>query len=217
MLVKLLAALGILTGTAAPAIENLDKSHSVTIFGKIDAPELEIVQKLAKASQGEDEVQILINSFGGAVIVSDAIVGQIEQLKARGVNVKCYVGFAAISAAFHILEHCSDRFVLAYSKLMFHPVRRIFSGEELRVPELIQVVQEMHKIDLRELTFLCDNMIQQEPLAEKMNKCKGLSQAYYQETIWEAPDLAEFAKPGFFKIIEDLDGAPREFYLIPKH
>lgn len=71
----------------------------------------------------KDPVDIVLNSPGGAVFAGMQFINAMEAAKARGVVLKCHVVGMAASMAFQILAHCSERYALPYSLLLWHPVR----------------------------------------------------------------------------------------------
>ena len=98
-----------------------DFSKSILLMGEIGANALGIADKIEQASRTEDRnINIIINSPGGSVELGVSIISAIEIAKARGKTVTCIVTSQAASMAFYTLAHCTTRYALTYSFLLFH-------------------------------------------------------------------------------------------------
>ena len=75
----------------------------------------------------ETDIFIYINSNGGSVLEGNKIIENINFLTNSGYNVSCVVQ-NAFSMAFHILQHCPNRYVTESATLMQHQISLGING-----------------------------------------------------------------------------------------
>lgn len=100
-----------------------------------------------KASRGEQistldkatQVYIIINSGGGNFFGGYEIIQEIKYLKSIGVIVNC-IGLKAHSAAFDILQSCTNRYITPNAKLMQHDLIIEFTGTVTEFEETYEVL-----------------------------------------------------------------------------
>lgn len=78
---------------------------------------------LLKLAETKKYVNILIDSPGGSVYAGWDFMSTMQQVKASGTRLDCYVTGMAASMAFQILNYCDNRYALPYSTVLWHPVR----------------------------------------------------------------------------------------------
>lgn len=146
------------TGTAvARSAPEVNPDRTVIVSGAIlQGNILALVQPMyAMAAVSTDPISILLDSPGGEVLSGQLFINEVESLKARGISIRCYVPGMAASMAFQILVHCSERYTLDRSFLLWHPVRASFGGGgALTAEEAAVISRDLAKLDhltLREL------------------------------------------------------------------
>ena len=110
--------------TAAPALR-VNQERAVGIDTEI-ARNMSGVQAklLAFAADGTGTpVDIVLDSPGGSVFTGFQFVNAMEEVKGRGITIRCFVNGIAASMAFQILVHCNERYSLSRSFLLWHGVR----------------------------------------------------------------------------------------------
>lgn len=97
-------------------------------------------------------VNIIIDSPGGSVYSGTMFINQMEAVRGRGTPVRCFVSGMAASMAFSILLHCDERYALANSYLLWHPVRAqpgpVTGREAEAIGRAIQALDRWILIDL---------------------------------------------------------------------
>lgn len=78
--------------------------------------------KFAADGTGET-IDIVLDSPGGSVFSGFQFVNAMEEVKGRGIRLRCFVNGLAASMAFQILVHCDERWALSRSFLLWHGVR----------------------------------------------------------------------------------------------
>lgn len=109
---------------------SLDPARTVTINGMIgNSNILRFTPALMKMSENTTKpINLIINSPGGDVITGFLFINVMEELKAKGIHLRCFVPGLAASMAFQILVHCSERHTLDRAVLLWHRVRVILGG-----------------------------------------------------------------------------------------
>ena len=148
----------------------------------------------------------MLNSPGGQVFPGDMFISAIKQARLSGTPVICFSAVYAASMAFNIMMHCSERYILAGTRLMFHPVR-INSSEPLTAPAMRKYAEGMDKFDKRLIKFISDEM---------NVDIDVITENYYAETFWRGAELAELSR-GFFKVADDIRGVTNLFQYQKAH
>lgn len=78
--------------------------------------------------QSGQPIDLVISSPGGDVLTGFIFLNIMEQVKANGTEIRCFVPTMAASMAFQILVHCSERHVLDRAFLLWHRVRVSLGG-----------------------------------------------------------------------------------------
>lgn len=163
--------------------------------------------ELANASQ--EPIYIQLDGPGGANIFMNRILQTLDIIKARGIEVHCFVPSLAASAHFNILAlGCSHRYAFKRTELMFHGSRKIPVhlplGTEEILGEIVGQLAEMNQLMLEEL---CKEMKGID------SPCTDIVQAFKEEKVWKAPDLVKITRPGFLKILKDIRGVDAQVLL----
>ncbi len=198
LFLPLLALITLLISSVAPAKDSISlvPERTILIAGPISSrmygPTIETMGKLA--ATGKD-IDIIISSPGGEVIVGSLIIDYMEHLKLGGTKFRCVVRDVAASMAFQILLHCNERYATPHSFLLWHPVRVFFQGPltgEAASSLGIQlaVADEVALHDLRAYVPMKD---------------EDLLWHFYHETLHQGMTLMHSA-PGFFKDVTNKVG-----------
>ena len=99
-----------------------------------------VVSKINKINN--KEIFIYINSPGGSVSAGNVLVQQLEALKSQDRVISC-IADKAMSMAFIILQHCTNRYVLESSILMQHQMSLGIQGSLKHVENYLNMVDGM--------------------------------------------------------------------------
>lgn len=99
-----------------------------------------VVSKINKINN--KEIFIYINSPGGSVSAGNVLVQQLESLKLQDRIISC-IADKAMSMAFIILQHCTNRYVLDSSILMQHQMSLGIQGSLKHVENYLNMVDGM--------------------------------------------------------------------------
>jgi ATP-dependent protease ClpP protease subunit len=154
------------------------------ISRNMDAVQAKLLEFAKDASKGP--IDIVIDSPGGSVFTGFQFVNAMEEVKGKGITLRCFVSGVAASMAFQILVHCNERYALSRSFLLWHGVRT-----EMRDPITSAAAAALHA-DLASI----DKVIMKE-----LNDSLGLSKEeilfhFNQETLHIGDNLAAMC-PGF--------------------
>lgn len=156
------------------------------------------------SAESSDDIHILINSPGGMVQTGLQLVKAMDIARSRGVTVKCYVGFLAASMAFQLLPHCSNRYALAHSLLLFHPARADVKGltEEIAL-DVHLGLKSTNSFILEELRTLFNNPAEEWLLFH-----------FKAETMWDATELVN-QTGDWLEIVDDIQTESGIFSIEP--
>lgn len=105
---------------------------------------------LLMADQGKLLVDLIINSPGGSVTTGFLFINAMEEAKARGLHIRCFVPEVAASMAFGILIHCDERHALSKSFLLWHRARVSLGGfgaPPMTAPQLLVLGRDLASLD----------------------------------------------------------------------
>jgi len=208
---KFLSALILVVSTSAqglvekkPVIVDVNPARLVRIVGVIDAQILTAATRIRTlSSAGKDArkpIYVMLNSPGGEVFPGSIFISSIKQARLAGTPVICFSAVYAASMAFNIMMHCSERYILESTRLLFHPVR-IQTYEPLTAPMMRKYAAGMDRLDGKLIKFISDEM---------RVDISVISENYYEETFWKGEELSELS-PTFFKIADDIRGVNNLF------
>jgi len=140
-----------------PAVSVSEKA--VLISGPIAGSNLDPVVKELDTLflAGERTADIILNSPGGSVTTGFLFINKMEELRARGMRLRCFVPTVAASMAFQILLHCDEKYTLDRAFVLWHRVRVQvggFMGEPITAPiarNLYIMLQELDNVIISEL------------------------------------------------------------------
>lgn len=171
------------------------RDNAIHLMGVVDSSYVRRADELLERAATEKVVDIIINSPGGVVLFGNVYINAMEMAKARGTTLRCFVTNLAASMAFQILAHCSERYALANSYLLWHPVR--IAGQIELTPQLavsvaksLEITEDQLLRDLRKYFRVED---------------ERFFYHYYQESFVPATELLELA-PGYLTVVEDMPG-----------
>lgn len=173
-----------------------DPKRTVRMIGVVDGRAMALAKQIEKLSRTREPIDMLINSPGGSMEVGMVIVDAMRLAKKRGVKFRCASAVMAASMAFIMLAECQERYVLANTRLLFHPVS--ISGGGIRIQELIVGLHET--ID-EERAIMAD--------LQKVMKLrwKDFHRHYFAETFWAGYRLAKFTtRARFLRVVDDMYG-----------
>ena len=145
---------------------------------------------------GTKSVDLLINSPGGDVNGGLELITHMDAFKANGGDIRCFVYGNATSMAFWILTHCTKRYAVTNSHLLFHRVRVFYRGP-VTGPMAKQLIVELDQIDARMLQDLDDAL--EMPL-------DTIQKHWDSETDWQALALDAAAPHFFVKVANSFPG-----------
>lgn len=198
VLTLMLAA--VLGATAAPAKDSpaIDTKNAVYIEGVVGNHVMERIDSLVKASSVApvEELQLVLNSPGGAVMPGTIFIDMLEILKTRGTKITCFVPMLAASMAFQILAHCDTRYALPGALLLWHPVRVTIFMAALAPSDTAALNEELTRIETR--------------LIDDLKPRLGVSDDtfyhhYHAETLHTSGEL-NVLTPGWLTIVDDMPG-----------
>lgn len=215
----LLSILLLLTLAAAPNTTlQADSTRLVRLIGPVDAPMLLAPTTIMRLiDKRPKEIFILLNGPGGSTFIGDMVIAAIHVAQARGITVTCVTTLLIASMDFDIWHACTQRVALANSKLLFHPSRVMLGGggmfggggEVITAGRAKTLQEQLSRIDQAQLSELCSEMATSEA------HCAQVTEAFYQERLWTAEELAAFARPGYMRVVRDITGIPDMFSLMP--
>ena len=89
-------------------------------------------------------IYVYINSNGGSVESGSDIIENIKYLNSTGYNITC-VAQKAYSMAFHIFQHCKQRYITSSSTLMQHQMSLGVNGNYENIKTYLEMVEEMNE------------------------------------------------------------------------
>lgn len=182
--------LGLLFTTACFASQlKVDASNVVVIEGVIQGDNiLPIGDLLLKASErGLKQVDMIINSPGGSVVTGFRFMNMMDEARARGLKIRCFVPEIAASMAFGILVHCDERHALARSFLLWHRARVSVGGmfgAPMTAPQALAIGRDLMAVD---------NLILEETLAALGVEPKVVKYHFENETLHVGSNLHRLA------------------------
>lgn len=102
-----------------------------------------------------NELRVHINSHGGLVNASEAIVTLFQALQGAGVRVRCLVDGTARSGAFWILQACGERLATPKSDLLIHEPFIMGSGQIILTMETLISMHDELQHDSEQMAALC--------------------------------------------------------------
>jgi ATP-dependent Clp protease protease subunit len=148
-----------------PVAKALYKSRTVLIFGEVDMRMAERVtaQLLALASEGDDDIRVVVNSPGGHVESGDTIHDMIRFVGAR---VKMIGTGWVASAGAHIYlgARKENRFCLPQTRFLLHQplggVRGQVSDITIEAEEILKMRERLNRIIAKETGQTYEKVVQ---------------------------------------------------------
>lgn len=180
-----------------------DTGRTFYVTGVIDFSSIEVANAIERASAAKSApIHIVINSPGGIVDAGKQVIQAMDIAQQRGSPVICTVGMLAASMAFQMLSHCTERYALKSTLLLFHPSRVFVRNSALTADEMLLISSELKKIDVK---------------ADKDNiEMMSADRKWYKmhntnETLWNAEDLVSETNSDWLTIVDSID-SPRGIF-----
>lgn len=181
-----------------------DSTRFLEIIDVVDGSMISgVAAKIDNLSQQSDApIDILINSPGGNVLIGTSIIDAMSVAKSRGVHFRCISGVMAASMAFVILAHCTERYVLPNTKLLFHPVS--IGGGGGRLQEMLIALEQIKITEMEVMRFINSKM--------KL-PWEKFHMHYFAETMWSGWSLAKHTGGDckFLCVVTDVRGVKSLF------
>lgn len=200
---SLILFLTLLPSSLSAKTVTYNKSRSIEVIGDVNTTVIPLAEKLVKLSdESKKPVDVLINSFGGSVISGQMLTQAMDQVRARGVKLRCFVGVAAASMAFQIFTHCDERYTLKNTRLLFHPPY-YSQAEGLNTRVLAAMLYDLTK--------------DEEVLLSELRQTIGINSIeaeewfmtnYINERWFRAEDLFFESPTKWFEVVEDIKNCP---------
>lgn len=201
-LLQILVALVLLTAAQkTPTVQPLAPGRTVVINTVINRGNIMTLVPVMDqmAIKSKEPIHLIINSPGGDVVTGFMFINAMEAIRAKGIEIHCYVPQVAASMGFQIFLHCDKRIALSKSFLLWHG-GRVQVGGMGSAPMTEQSADQLAK----DLALL--NKVIIEDLKANMNlKDSVLMYHYYAETLHVASNLAEL-DPGFLTVEDAVPG-----------
>jgi ATP-dependent protease ClpP protease subunit len=180
--------------------------RTVAVIGAIGGNAIDLAHKIERLSaKSKDPIYVVINSPGGSVFAGYQLTQALDIARARDVPVICAVGTMAASMAFQLLPHCTERYAMPNSLLLFHP-SRVFVMQAVITADMAEILaREMRKIDRRGLDEISVMIAGRRFDALSENGKKWFKLHFDQETMWIASDLVSETNDGWLKIVDVID------------
>lgn len=141
-------------------------------------------------SDDTSPVKILINSPGGEVLSGMAFINRMQNVKAKGIDIDCYVLDFAASMAFQIFTQCTHRYAMPASFLLWHGIR-VRTREPITAALALSISEDLHRTDRLMITQLKSALnLSDDEIMHHFNN----------ETFWPGMVLKE-ADPKFLDIV----------------
>jgi ATP-dependent protease ClpP protease subunit len=194
----ILVVMGLASTNTSASVLTVDPERLVEIIDVVDGSIIGEAQKLDRLSrESKEPIYVLLNSPGGMTVPGFTFADALTAVRKRGVKVVCFSGVLAASMAFNLFAYCDERYALAHTKLLFHPVRLTARGG-LTVAEMLLHAETMALFERRNQTELMKMM---------GVPADWFARHYHGETLWEAVDLAEASGNDWLTIVDDIEGA----------
>lgn len=189
IMLAMLAVLCINWSYPVRADMEVDSKRTAVIDGIIARGNLEPIgdQMLKWADKSTDDITLIINSPGGEVLTGFFFINTLEEVKSRGINVRCIVPNMAASMAFQILVHCSERHALSRSMLLWHRVRTFLGFRPVTAPAAAALAADLQRLD---------DVILRELNAAMPDSAKYVEENFENETLHVGENL-HMAQPEF--------------------
>lgn len=188
--------------------EKLNPKRTITVAGFIDSQMYARANELfALAQDNNKPIDIVISSPGGSISQGLTFIKAMEDVKRKGVTIRCFVPTLAASMAFTIFTQCSERYALPFARLLFHSPRVGGSGH--------------FTITAQGARDLADGLTQAEVHLLKMimpvlgvTQDKGFEwfkENYMVERLFLAADLLHESPTAWFQVIGGVEGHKGEW------
>ena len=174
------------------------------VTGVVTGSILKVAEAVSQLPAG-DTVHLVIDSPGGQVYPGMQLSQALDAARTRGSRVSCYVLKMAASMAFQFLAHCDDRYVMANSLLLWHPVRvSVGMGARFTPRAASQLAADLRRVE--------DYLVMDLRTSFKLDQDQFLEH-YHAETLHFGADLKRLT-PGWVQLVVDIQ-IPGRTYTAP--
>lgn len=190
-------------GSATPSsiVEEVEPATTASLLGVITNNVVsETLTRIAEIEgTGAKKYTLIIDSPGGYVDPGLRLSVVMDSFVANGGSIKCIVTGEAMSMAFYILGSCTERYVMAHSQLLWHPIRINFDGP-ITGEKALEIGQSL--------------LVSEQSMKENLINRMGVEETWFHmhwraETTHHGIDLANQA-PQFIKVIAGISGVKYE-------
>jgi ATP-dependent protease ClpP protease subunit len=144
-LISFLASTAAYAGSGRTAVD-FSRERAVLIDDVIDGslfiPVASRLNRLSTDGTG-NPIDVVISSPGGSLVIGFLLTNEMENARARGSKVRCFVPTLAASMAFQLLLHCDERYVSEKALLLWHGVRVMSEGEQITAEGAAQLWRDI--------------------------------------------------------------------------
>ena len=89
-------------------------------------------------------IYVYISSNGGSVMSGNDIIENMKYLNSTGYNITC-IAQRAYSMAFHIFQHCKQRYITSSSTLMQHQMGLGINGNYENIKTYLEMIEQINE------------------------------------------------------------------------
>ncbi len=192
--------------TQGYSVVEFNPKRTVEIRGAIAGPAMfDIVDKIVELSNTPGNIDIVIASPGGSIVLMNIIVKAMEVAQYKGANIRCAVPVLAASAAFTVFAACDERYAFDNSLLLFHPARVGSMSGPVTHKDAQELAESLKEADQDLRDYLLPKLGMDPVLFES---------AFQGEKFWKAKNLRKVTTD-FVVIVDAMIGIDRLFSLNP--
>lgn len=90
------------------------------------------------------DIYVYISSNGGSVMSGNEIIENMKYLNNNGYNITC-IAQKAYSMAFHIFQHCKQRYITSSSTLMQHQMSLGINGNYENIKTYLEMIEDINE------------------------------------------------------------------------
>lgn len=193
--------------TQGHTMVEFNPARTVELRGAIAGPGMfDVIDRIIELSETPGNIDIVIASPGGSIVLMNIIVKAMEVAQYNGANIRCAVPVLAASAAFTVFAACDERYAFDNSLLLFHPARVGSVPGPVTQKQATELGQDLKEADQDLRDYLLPKLGMDPVLFEK---------AFQDEKFWKAKNLAKVTT-NFVIIVDTMVGIERLFSLNPK-
>lgn len=197
--------------SASPSyVANLDLERTVVLNGIVNKGVINLSTKMQEIANqeytdgtrvgGAEPLNVIINSPGGSTMAGSYLISTMEDIQGRGIQIDCYVTGLAASMAYQILLHCSNRYALPSSQILWHRARIQLGGGIFSPPVVLTAPLALSLA--QELAYV-DSVLEEDMLRHMPGDKDTILWHYERETIHTATQV-NLISPNFLTIVKSM-------------